>query len=57
MTKTGFCAHPSPGSHAHCQTLVSTCDCGCHTDPAAFDDGHRIGDVIEEYGETEDPLP
>lgn len=33
MTKSGFCGHPSPGSHAMCRSLPLTCDCTCHTDP------------------------
>lgn len=44
MTKSGFCAWPSPGSHTYCNERGLKCDCPCHADPAAFDDGTRIGD-------------
>lgn len=39
MTKSGFCQWPSEGSHAYCQRQGLRCDCACHTDPTAFDDG------------------
>lgn len=41
--QTGFCMHPSPGSHRYCDTLVNddtrtvTCACDCHNDMAPFD--------------------
>lgn len=43
MTMTGFCQHPSPGSHSYCQSLGRPCMCGCHSNPAAFDDGLPFG--------------
>ena len=44
MTRTGFCMHPSPGSHVYCHEHGPTCSCECHADIASFDDGMRIGD-------------
>lgn len=53
MTKSGFCQYPSPGSHQYCQAERPNCDCGCHTDPGAYDDGHTIGDIIEVFSDDE----
>jgi len=35
MTKSGFCQHPSAGSHEWCRAHKLRCDCVCHTDPSA----------------------
>jgi len=35
MTRTGFCAHPSPGSHVWCRDSGLTCSCPCHSDADA----------------------
>ena len=35
MTRTGFCSHPSPGSHEWCRTQELPCTCPCHTDADA----------------------
>ena len=37
MTMTGFCQHPSLGSHTFCRTTEQRCTCPCHLDPAPFD--------------------
>lgn len=46
LTKSGFCAWPAPGSHQFCQSRKLNCECDCHTNPAAYDDGHVIGDTV-----------
>lgn len=52
MTTTGFCQHPSPGSHEYCRSLDRPCTCGCHTDPTPYSDevlfGHRTDQPREE---------
>lgn len=45
MTRSGFGQHPSPGSHVYCHEKQLSCDCVCHTDIAAFDDGVKIGEA------------
>ena len=34
MSRSGFCAFESPGSHAFCHQQEYRCDCPCHDDPA-----------------------
>ncbi|QIN93866.1 hypothetical protein SEA_ALAKAZAM_44 [Microbacterium phage Alakazam] len=36
MTKSGFCQHESPGSHAMCNNARNKCDCECHLEQKAF---------------------
>lgn len=36
MTKSGFCQHESPGSHAMCKNPRGKCDCECHLEQKAF---------------------
>lgn len=35
MRQTGFCAHPSPGSHRWCRNSGLPCACLCHSDANA----------------------
>lgn len=33
MTRSGWCAFPSTGSHELCGSTQSACTCSCHTGP------------------------
>lgn len=52
MTTTGFCGHPSPGSHKFCQERGFTCTCECHQHPELYEDGHTIGSRPEAASST-----
>jgi len=46
MTRSGFCAFESPGSHATCKT--STCTCECHDEQKAFSGRGILFAVIDD---------
>ena len=46
MTKSGFCQHESPGSHAMCPG--NRCDCECHLEQKAFSGRGILFAVIDE---------
>ncbi|QKN87803.1 hypothetical protein NEBULOUS_42 [Microbacterium phage Nebulous] len=46
MTKSGFCQHESPGSHAMCKG--THCDCDCHLEQKAFSGRGILFAVIDD---------
>ena len=46
MTKSGFCQHESPGSHATCKGEY--CDCECHNEQKAFSGRGILFAVIDD---------
>lgn len=48
MTKSGFCLHESPGSHAMCQNPRGKCDCECHHEQKAFSGRGILFAVIDD---------
>ncbi|AXQ52908.1 hypothetical protein SEA_NEFERTHENA_45 [Microbacterium phage Neferthena] len=48
MTKSGFCQHESPGSHAMCNNARNKCDCDCHKEQKAFSGRGILFAVIDE---------
>lgn len=46
MTKSGFCQHESPGSHAMCPG--NRCDCDCHLEQKAFSGRGILFAVIDD---------
>ena len=48
MTKSGFCQHESPGSHAMCPNTRHPCDCECHQEQKAFSGRGILFAVIDD---------
>ena len=48
MTKSGFCQHESPGSHAMCPNTRHRCDCECHQEQKAFSGRGILFAVIDD---------
>ncbi len=48
MTKSGFCQHESPGSHAMCPNTRHKCDCECHLEQKAFSGKGILFAVIDD---------
>lgn len=48
MTKSGFCQHESPGSHAMCPNTRHRCDCECHLEQKAFSGRGILFAVIDD---------
>lgn len=48
MTKSGFCQHESPGSHAMCPNTRHKCSCDCHLEKKAFSGKGILFAVIDD---------
>lgn len=58
MTRTGFCAHPSPGSHEWCRNSGLKCTCLCHSDAdAAAELDEQAAALAAGYTVESDSIP